>query len=110
MSPRTKQKAVHEPCEAQLPGADPASARLLVTPGLRDPAAVRRRDGRGHLPSRDNLALAGTEAVAGRLCAAEPAADRRPLWRKPQPAAALLPVSGHHEAEPRGRAGAAAGQ
>jgi glycyl-tRNA synthetase alpha chain len=35
-----------------------------------------------------------------RLCAAQPPPDRWPLWRKPQPAPALLPVSGDHEALP----------
>ena len=38
--------------------------------------------------------------VAGRLCPALPPPYRRPLWRKSQPLAALLPVSGHHEAQP----------
>ncbi len=35
-----------------------------------------------------------------RLCAALAAAEGRPLRRKPEPDAALLPVPGHHEAEP----------
>jgi glycyl-tRNA synthetase alpha chain len=36
--------------------------------------------------------------VERRLCPAEPPPDRRPLWREPEPAAALLPVSGDPEA------------
>jgi glycyl-tRNA synthetase alpha subunit len=38
--------------------------------------------------------------VEGRLCAAQPPSDRWPLWRKPEPVAALLPVSGDPQAKP----------
>jgi glycyl-tRNA synthetase alpha chain len=38
--------------------------------------------------------------VERRVRAAQPPPDRRPLWREPEPAAALLPVSGDPEAQP----------
>src|SRR5579871_5160225 len=40
----------------------------------------------------------------------EPPPDRWTLRREPEPAAALLPIPGHHEAEPRAGTGAAAGE
>ena len=46
------------------------------------------------------LARAWARAVARRLCPAVPPPDRRPLWRKSQPAGRLLPISGGAEAEP----------
>ena len=95
---------------AELPGYSSASARLLVGSGLPDPAALRRRDGRRHLPPRHHAARAGPPTLGRRLRAALPPAERWPLRRKPQPPAALLSVPGDHEAEPGGRAGAAAGQ
>ncbi len=100
----------HAPQRHQFPGADPALAGVLEPPGLRPAPAVRHGNGCRHVPSRHHAARAGAEAVARRLCAAQPPPDRRPLRRKPQPGAALLPVPGHHEAQPGERAGAAAGQ
>ena len=38
--------------------------------------------------------------MEGGLCPALAPPDRRPLWREPQPAPALLPISGDPEAEP----------
>ncbi len=84
--------------ERELSVADRRSAEFLGAAGLRDPAALRRRDGRRHLPSGDGPARARARAVARRLCAALAPAGRRPLWREPQPAAALLPVPGDPEA------------
>ena len=66
--------------------------------------------GAGTFHPATTLRALGPEALARRLCAAQPPPDRRPLRREPQPAAALLPVPGHHEAEPGRRAGPAAGQ
>ena len=54
--------------------------------------------GRRHVPSGDHPARARTEALERRLRAAVAAAEGRPLWRKPEPAAALLPVPGDPEA------------
>src|SRR5690606_23065978 len=81
-----------------LPGPDPHIAEFLGGAGLRDPAALRHADGRGHVPYGHDAALAGAKALERRLCAALAPPDRRPLWREPQPAAALLPVPGHPEA------------
>ena len=47
------------------------------------------------------LRALGPGRLEGRLCPAVPPTDRRPLWREPQPAGALLPVPGGAEAEPR---------
>ena len=69
--------------------------------GLRHPAALRRGDGRGHVPSGHHPARARPAAVAGGLCAALAPPDRRALRREPEPAAALLPVPGHPEADAR---------
>src|SRR5690606_22159979 len=84
--------------EELVPGSDPDAAEFLGGAGLRDPAALRHADGGRYLPHGDDAARTGAEAVEGRLCAAEPPADRWPLWRKSQPAAALLPVPGDPEA------------
>ena len=54
--------------------------------------------GRRHLPPGDHAARARAEAVERGLCAAVAPAEGRPLWREPQPAAALLPVPGDPEA------------
>ena len=110
MSAATNRTGQMDRSEAQLPGLDPASARLLVAPGLRDPAAVRRGDGCRHVPPRHDVARPRAASLARRLCPAEPPADRWPIRREPQPAAALLPVPGDHEAQPGGRAGPPAGQ
>jgi glycyl-tRNA synthetase alpha chain len=56
----------------------------------------------GHLPPGDDLRALGPlkpwNAAYVQPCAPP---DRRPLWREPEPAAALLPVSGDPEAERR---------
>ena len=83
---------------AELSRPDPGPAALLGGAGLRDPAALRRRGRRRHLPPRDHPARARARALARRLRAAVAAADRRPLRREPEPAAALLPVPGDPEA------------
>src|SRR5207247_2591843 len=60
---------------------------------------------RRHLPTRDDAACAWPEALERGLCAALAAAQGRALRRKSQPDAALLSVSGDHEAvaaEPSG--------
>ena len=54
--------------------------------------------GAGTFHPATTLRALGPQALARRLCAAEPPADRRPLRREPEPAAALLPVPGDHEA------------
>ena len=69
------------------------------------------RDGRRHLPPGHHAARARPPSPgAPPMCSPRRRPTRRPLRREPQPAAALLPVPGDHEAEPGGRAGAAAGQ
>src|SRR5579864_3363774 len=77
-----------------VPGLDPRSAALLGRSWLRHPAALRHGNGRRHLSPGDDPARARAEAVERRLCAAVAPAQGRPLWREPQPAATLLPVSG----------------
>ena len=54
--------------------------------------------GAGHEPHRDLPARPRPRAVEGRLRAAEPTAEGRPLRREPEPAAALLPVPGGAQA------------
>ena len=81
-----------------VPGPDPGAAALLGGPGLRHPAALRHGGRRRHLPSGDHAARARAEAVERRLRAALAPAEGRPLWREPEPAAALLPVPGDPEA------------
>src|SRR5207237_8579072 len=86
--------------EHQLSGADPGVTALLGGARLRDPAALRYRGRRRHVSSGDGVARLGPGAVARRLCPAVAPADRRPLWRKPEPAAALLSAAGDPEAGP----------
>jgi glycyl-tRNA synthetase alpha chain len=56
--------------------------------------------GRGRSIPATVLRRLWARSVEGGLCPAVPPADRRALWRKPQPAGPLLPVSGDAEAEP----------
>src|SRR5258708_31626096 len=96
-----------------LPGIDPDFAGLLGARGLLDPAALRHGDGCGPLAHRDDPACLGAKAMAGGLCPAVAAAIGRPLWRKPNADAALLPVPGDPEAVaaryPRALSGLAGG-
>ena len=69
--------------------------------GCVDPAALRRRGRRGHVPSGDDAARARSRAVARGLRAAVAPPDRRPLRREPEPPAALLSVPGDPEAVAR---------
>jgi len=66
---------------------------------LRHPAAIRCGDGRRHLPSATTLRALGPTLGAPPTCS-PPAARRRPLRRKPEPPATLLPIPGHHETVP----------
>src|SRR5690606_7692372 len=88
-------------CPADLPAADPAPERLLGGAGLRADPATRPGGRCRHLPSGHLPALARAGAMECRLRAALPPSDRRPLRREPQPPAALLPVPGGDEAQPR---------
>src|SRR3954454_7663214 len=81
-----------------VPGLHPRLATVLGRTGLRDPAALRYGNGRRDLPSCDDAARARAEALERRLCAALAPAEGRALRRKPEPAAALLPVPGDPEA------------
>src|SRR6201999_1702447 len=73
-----------------VPGLHPRAAAVLGRAGLRDPAALRHGNGGGYVPSGDDIARTGAEAVEGRLCAAVAQAEGWPLRRKPQSPAALL--------------------
>ena len=73
-------------------------AGLLGPPGLRAAAALRHGSRRRHQPHRDLPARARPRALEGRLRAAEPPPQGRPLRREPEPPAALLPVPGGAEA------------
>ena len=57
--------------------------------------------GAGTFHPATTLRALGPEAVERGLRAAVAAAQGRPLWRKPEPAAALLPVPGDPEAVAR---------
>ena len=61
--------------------------------------------GAGTFHPATTLARAWAEALARRLCPAVAPPQGRPLWREPEPAAALLPVPGDPEAVARRRAG-----
>src|SRR5207237_10001344 len=82
---------------ALVPGTNPGFAALLGGLRLRHPAALRHGGGRRHLPSGD-LAGAGAKTLERRLRATLAPAEGRPLWRKPQSAAALLPAPGDAQA------------
>src|SRR5579875_1151415 len=93
---------------SDLPGPDPDPAPFLGGAGVRDFAAVRHGDGCRHVSPGHHAARSWAEAVARRIRSAEPPPGRWPLRGEPEPARPLLPISGDHEAEPTGRAGAAA--
>src|SRR5205814_8672085 len=76
---------------AHISGPDPHAPEFLGEAGLPHSAALRCGDGRGHISSRDDLALAGSEAVARGVCTAVAAAEGWALRRESEPAAALLP-------------------
>ena len=92
--------SAEEEAACDLPGADSFPAGVLGRAGMRDPAALRYGKRGGHLQPRHLPARARTRAVERGLRGAFPAPDRRPLRRKPEPAAALLPVPGDHQAFP----------
>ena len=93
-----------------VPGPDPGAAAVLGRAGLRDPAALRHGGGRRHLPPGHHLARARPQALERGLRAALAPAQGRPLRREPQPAAALLPVPGDHEAVAGGLPGPLPGE
>ena len=93
-----------------VPGPDPGAAAVLGRAGLRDPAALRHGGGRRHLPSGHHLARARPQALERGLRAALAPAQGRPLRREPEPAAALLPVPGDHEAVAGGLPGPLPGE
>ena len=86
-----------------------ALQNVLVGSGLRHPAALRHGNGRGHLPYRDLSARRRPGALERGLRAALAAAHRRPLRRQSVPPAALLPISGLHQALARRFPGAVPG-
>src|SRR6202041_1898409 len=73
-------------------------AEILVGAGLHHSAALRHGDGRRNLPHGDFFAGSGSGAVERRLCAALAPAHRWPLRQQSVSAAALLSVSGLHQA------------
>ncbi|VFT29378.1 Uncharacterised protein [Pseudomonas aeruginosa] len=85
---------------AHLPRPDSRPAELLGRAGLRGAAALRHGSGRRHLPHRDFPPRHRPGDLERRLRPAEPPSHRRPLWREPQPPAALLPVPGGPQAKP----------
>src|SRR3954451_4435769 len=92
--------ATGRPLEPKLPGPDLDAPSLLGSAGLRHPPAVRYGDGGGDLPPGYRAAFARTRSVERRVRPAVPPPDRRPLWREPEPAWSLLPVSGGPETQP----------
>src|SRR5258706_8633257 len=93
-----------------LSGPDPDAAGILGEAGLSDPAALRHGGGRRDLAPGDDSARARAAPLARRLCAALAASEGWALWREPEPAAALLPISGDPEAIARRRAGHLSGK
>ena len=96
--------AVHAP-RALVSGAHSRPAALLGGLGLRHFAALRHGGWRRHLPSGDDAARARAKALERCLRAAVAAAQGRPLWREPEPPAALLSAAG----DPQTVAGRSAG-
>ena len=84
--------------DALVPANHPAPAVVLGRARLRAAPALRHGGRCRHEPHRDLPARARPRAVEGRLRAAEPAPQGRPLRREPEPAAALLPVPGGAQA------------
>jgi glycyl-tRNA synthetase alpha chain len=95
----------HNDPKALLSGADPHAAAVLGRPGLRILQPYDMEMGAGTFHPATTLRALGPEPVEGRLCAALAPSQRWPLWREPQPPAALLPVSGDPEAFPARPAG-----
>src|SRR5947207_8132488 len=110
--PLSKHRSDHGPLTSAyapgtlVPGTDPDATALLGGLRLRDPAALRHGGRRRHLPSRHHAARARAETVERGLCATVAPPQGRPLRRKSQPAAALLPVPGDPETVAAGPAGA----
>ena len=88
-----------------LPGPDSHAAQLLGGQGMRHSAALRHGGGCRHISSGNHVALGRAKSLEGSLCPAITPAQGWPLWRKPQPLAALLPVSGDPETIAAGSAG-----
>src|SRR3989338_4955397 len=84
--------------DAYLSTDHPDAAKLLGQAVLRAAATLRYGSRRGHVAHRDFPARARPGAVESRLCAAVAPPQGRALRREPEPAAALLPVSGGAEA------------
>src|SRR5258706_13398289 len=84
--------------EAHLPATGPDAAGLLGPTRLRHSPAVRHGGGRGNIAHGDLSALPRPRAVARRVRATVAPAEGRPLWREPEPPAALLPVPGRAQA------------
>src|SRR5215468_3678139 len=80
-----------------VPGTYPCVAAILGELGLRYSAALRYGGGRGDVSPCHHAARAWTQTVECCLCAAFTSSEGRALWRKPQPAAALLPIPGDPE-------------
>ena len=97
---RTVKSAVcpRAPPDADLPANHPEAAVLLGRAGLRAAAALRHGSRRRHLAHRHLPARARPRALEGRLRAAQPPPQGRPLRREPEPPAALLPVPGGAQA------------
>src|SRR5690606_21892189 len=101
-----ERRTVRHAPQPLVPGADPDAAPILGGLWLRHPPALRHGSRRGYIPPGHYLARAGSAPVERGLCAALAPAEGRPLRREPQPAAALLSVSGDPEAQPVEPAGA----
>src|SRR5690606_33617108 len=96
-------------CCPDLPGPDSRPAELLGGTRLRNPAALRHGGGCRDVPYRHLPAFDRPGNLERGLCPAQPPSGRRPLWREPQPPAALLPVPGGAQAEPGQYPGAVPG-
>ncbi|VWX60904.1 hypothetical protein VARIO8X_40007 [Burkholderiales bacterium 8X] len=82
----------------ELPADHPHLAELLGRAGLRAPAALRHGGGCRHFPYGHLPAGPRPRALEGRVRAAEPPPQGRPIRREPQSAAALLPIPGGAQA------------
>ena len=94
---------------ADFPTNHSEAAVLLGCAGLRADATLRHGGRRRHVAYRHLSARHRPGALEGGLCAAQPAPQGRPVWRKPESAAALLPVPGGDEAGARQYPGSVSG-
>src|SRR5690606_10422129 len=86
------------PLHAHIPTTDFIAPTVLGSPGMHPAPALRHGGRRRHFAHGDIPACDRPRALASRLRPAIAPPQGRPLWREPQPPAALLPVPGGAQA------------